>query len=206
MTARFAFDNRDLARIAVFAALIAVLGMVPPIAVPFIPVPITAQTLGVMLAGLVLGGVRGAASVIVLLVLAAIGLPVLAGGNGGLGAFVGPTAGYLYGWIPGAFVAGLVAHAGGRITWWKSAAGAVLGGILVVYLVGIPVQVLVTGLPFGASIVASAAFLPGDLVKAAIAVVVVSGLWRAYPAAFPARMQTAAPVRATTPGATAARV
>ena len=111
------FETRDLARIAVFAALIVALGLVGPIPVPGL-VPITAQTLGVMLAGLVLGARRGAAAVGVVILLAAIGLPVLSGGRGGLGVFFGPTVGYLLGWVSGAVIAGLIANSGPR-TWWR---------------------------------------------------------------------------------------
>ncbi|MFC6258113.1 biotin transporter BioY, partial [Kocuria oceani] len=71
--------------VAVFAALIAALGLVPPITVGIVPVPITLQTLGVMLAGALLGPVRGMLSVVVLEVLVLAGLPLLAGGRGGLG-------------------------------------------------------------------------------------------------------------------------
>ena len=138
--------GRDLARIAIFAALIIVLGMVT---VPLpTGVPITGQTLGVMLAGTVLGPRRGPLAVLLVLVLAAIGLPVLAGGHGGIAAFVGPSAGYLIGWIAGAFVTGLIAH-GGRITWWRTSTATVVGGIGVVYLFGIPVQAAVMGLGLG---------------------------------------------------------
>lgn len=177
----------DLARIAVFAALIIVLGTVT---VP-LPggVPITAQTLGVMLAGLVLGARRAPLALLVVLVLAAVGLPVLSGGRGGLGVFAGPTAGYLVGWIAGAFVVGLIAHHR-RFTWWRAALGAVVGGIAVVYLFGIPVQAAVTGIPIAPTALSSLVFLPGDLLKAAVAVLLAVALRRAYPRAFPA----AAPV------------
>ncbi|MDT0157364.1 biotin transporter BioY [Microbacterium sp. ARD32] len=172
----------DLARIAVFAALIAVLGTV---VVP-LPggVPITAQTLGVMLAGLVLGARRAPLAILVVLALAAAGLPVLAGGRGGLGVLVGPTAGYLAGWIAGSIVIGLIAHSG-RFTWWRAAAATILGGIVVVYLFGIPVQALVTGVPIGPTVVSSLVFLPGDLLKAIAAVLLSVALRRAYPRAFP---------------------
>jgi len=117
--------GRDLARIAVFAALIVVLGTVT-IPIPG-GVPITAQTLGVMLAGAVLGPRRAPLAVVLVLVLAAVGLPVLAGGRGGLGVFVGPTAGYLLGWVVGAVVIGLIVRAN-RITLWRTALGVVVGG------------------------------------------------------------------------------
>ncbi|MGN7976209.1 biotin transporter BioY [Microbacterium sp. 22195] len=179
----------DLARIAVFAALIVVLGTVT-VPVPG-GVPITAQTLGVMLAGLVLGARRAPLAVLVVLALAAAGLPVLAGGRGGLGVFLGPTAGYLLGWIAGSIVIGLIAHHG-RFTWWRAGLGAVLGGILVIYLFGIPVQSLVTGVPFGPTVLSSLVFLPGDLLKAVLAVVLAVALRRAYPRAFPTRARAVA--------------
>ena len=121
--------GRELARIAIFAALIIVLGMVT---VPLpTGVPITGQTLGVMLAGTVLGPRRGPLAVLLVLVLAAIGLPVLAGGHGGIASFTGPSAGYLVGWVAGAFVTGLIAHSG-RMTWWRTGFATVVGGIGVV--------------------------------------------------------------------------
>lgn len=177
-----AVTGQDLARIAVFAALTAALGLMAPIPVPGLPVPITAQTLGVMLAGAVLGPWKGAASMVLLELLVALGLPLL---TGGLGVFFGPTAGYLIGWIIGAFVVGLIVHArGSRPTWPRVILGCLVGGMLVIYAVGIPVQSWITGLPLGDSIVASLVFLPGDLVKAVVATVVVMTLYKAYPRAF----------------------
>jgi biotin transport system substrate-specific component len=178
------FDTRDIARIAVFAAIIAALGLVGPIPVPGL-VPITAQTLGVILAGMVLGAWRGAAAVLVFEVLVLIGLPLLSGGHGGAGVFVGVTAGYLIGWIPGAFVTGLIAHSGrGGLSWWRVALGGVVGGILVVYALGIPVQAAITGLPLGATAITSLAFLPGDLIKVALGTALTLTLWKAYPPVF----------------------
>jgi len=178
-------ESRDITRIAVFAAILAVLGI--PGAIPVFggAVPITAQTLGVMLAGAVLGAWRGAAAVAVVEVLVLAGLPLLSGGHGGAGVFAGPTAGYLVGWIVGAFVIGLVARAGGRRpTTWRTALACVIGGILVVYAFGIPVQALVTHLPLGPTALSSLVFLPGDALKVVITTVVTMALWRAYPRAF----------------------
>ncbi|MFV0320093.1 MAG: biotin transporter BioY [Microbacterium sp.] len=175
--------SADLARIAMFAALIVVLGTV---LVP-LPggVPITGQTLGVMLAGLVLGARRAPLSILIVLALAAIGLPVLAGGRGGLGVFVGPSVGYMIGWIAGVVVIGLIAHSG-RFAWWRIGLASLVGGILVIYLFGIPVQAWLTGVPLDVTALSSLAFLPGDLIKAVIATVLVVALYRAYPRAFPA--------------------
>lgn len=178
------FDTRDIARIAVFAALIAGLGLVAPIPVPGL-VPITAQTLGVILAGMVLGAWRGAAAVLVFEVLVFVGLPLLAGGHGGAGSFAGVTAGYLIGWIPGAFVTGLIAHSGrSGLSWWRVALGGLVGGILVVYAFGIPVQAAVTGLPLDVTALMSLAFVPGDIIKVALATALTLTLWKAYPPVF----------------------
>lgn len=181
---RARLDATDLARVAVLAAVVAVLGLPGSISV-LGGVPITAQTLGVMLAGAVLGARLGALAVAVLLALVAVGLPLLAGGTGGLGVFLGPTAGYLVGWVLGAAVVGWLVHLGGRRpTAWRTAVAMVAGGIVVVYAVGIPVQSLVTRLPLFETVVTSLVFLPGDLVKAAIATGIVMTLVRGYPRAF----------------------
>ncbi|UNK72304.1 biotin transporter BioY [Microbacterium sp. H1-D42] len=189
--------SADLARIALFAALIVVLGTV---LVPLPSgVPITGQTLGVMLAGLVLGARRAPLAILIVLALAAIGLPVLAGGRGGLGVFVGPTAGYMLGWVVGSIVIGAIAHSG-RFTWWRAGLATIVGGILVVYLFGIPVQAWVTGVPLDLTALSSLAFLPGDLIKAAIATVLAVALRRAYPRAFPEAV-----TRSATPAASIAQ-
>lgn len=176
------WEARDLARVAVFAALIVVLGLMGPVPVPGL-VPITAQTLGVMLAGTVLGWKRGGAAVLVVLVLVAIGLPVLAGGRGGLGVFAGPTVGYLIGWLPGAMITGLIAHSG-RLTWWRVLIAAIVGGMPVVYALGIPLYAAIGGFTLEQAALFTVAFLPGDAIKAVVATVLTLVLFRAYPPAF----------------------
>jgi len=182
------WEARDIARVAVFAALIVVLGLMGPIPVPGLPVPVTAQTLGVMLAGTVLGGRRAGAAVLIVFVLVAVGLPVLSGGRGGLGVFVGPTVGFLLGWLPGAIVTGWIAHSG-RLTWWRTLLGAFVGGMLVVYAVGIPLLAVVSGLSLADAALANVAFLPGDAIKVVLATVLTTLLLRAYPPAFPASVR-----------------
>jgi biotin transport system substrate-specific component len=173
---------RDLALVAVVAALIGVLGL-PGTLNPFgLAVPITAQTLGVMLAGLLLGPRRGALAVLVFLALVAAGLPLLAGGRGGLGVFAGPSAGFLVGWVAGAAVTGLVADlAPERLTIVSFLVAAVLGGVLVVYAVGVPVLAWRAHLPLAKALATTAAFVPGDLIKAVVAAVVARGVERGYP-------------------------
>jgi biotin transport system substrate-specific component len=173
--------TKDLAYIALFAAITAVLGLVP--AVQIGPVPITAQTLGVMLAGSILGARRGFLSQLLFLVLVAIGLPVLPGGGGGLAVFAGPTAGYLFSWPVAAFVVGLLTErfwARYNLAWGVVA--NVVGGIGVVYLIGVPVLKAVTGLPWSDAIwFGAAVFVPGDLIKAVLAAVIAVQVRRSYP-------------------------
>lgn len=181
--------SRDLALVAAFAALIAVLGAVG-LLYPFgAAVPITAQTLGVMLAGSVLGARRGALAVVVLLLLVLAGLPWLAGGRGGLGVLAGPSAGFLLGWVPGAAVVGaLVARRprtpGPALLAWLATANAV-GGIAVVYAVGIPVLAWRADLPLTGAALGSAVYLPGDLLKVAVSALVTAAVLRGYPGIVP---------------------
>jgi biotin transport system substrate-specific component len=173
---------RDLALVAVGAAIIAVLGLPGAFQPPGLSVPITAQTLGVMLVGLVLGARRGALAVLVFLVLVAAGLPLLAGGRGGLGVFAGPSAGFLVGWVPGASVCGALAEV--RVPRLQIAGlvvAAVLGGIVVVYAVGVPVLAYRTHVSLVHALTASLVFLPGDLAKAVAAAVIARGVERGYP-------------------------
>lgn len=165
--------NKNLVLAALFAALIVVLSLMPPIPLPGIPVPITLQTLGVMLAGVMLGPWRGLAACLLYLALAAIGLPVLPGGRGGLGVFAGPTGGFLVGMLLGVVVAGLVARAlarGGMARMLGAyLVACVLGGILAVYAVGVPWLAAVTQMELSKAAMAVAVFVPGDLIKALIA-------------------------------------
>lgn len=173
---------RDLALAAVFAAIIAALGLLPPLTPFGAAVPITAQTLGVMLAGAILGGRRGATAVLLLLALVALGLPLLSGGRGGLGVFVGPSAGYLVGWPVGAYVIGWITARAGvpyKLHWGLVA--NIVGGIAVVYAFGIPGVALIGDLPIEVAAAQAAVYLPGDLVKVVLAAVVAQGVHRSYP-------------------------
>ncbi len=101
-------------------------------------VPITAQSLGIMLCGTVLGAKRGALAVLLFLLLVALGLPLLSGGRGGLGVFAGPSAGFLLGFPVAAFVAGWIVEKWRAPVGIAAFAGAVIGGIVVLYAFGIP--------------------------------------------------------------------
>ncbi len=165
-------DYKSLVRIALFAALIAVLGLIPKLDIPIAAgVPITAQTLGVMLAGLLLGPRHGALAVLLFLFAVALGAPVLSGGRGGLGVFFGPTVGFLAGWVVGAWVCGWVYQ---RIR--SGLLGCWLGGIGVVYVFGILGLALISGLSLSQAALATLVFLPGDILKSLLAVWVVGRL------------------------------
>lgn len=174
--------GRDLAQVAVFAAIIVVLGLLPAV-YPFgNAVPITAQSLGVMLAGAVLGARKGGLAVLLFLALVAIGLPVLAGGRGGLGVFAGPTVGYLIGYPIAAVAVGAMTEAMG--TPYRVGPGIginVLGGVLLLNLLGVIGMMLRADLSVGAALLAAAPFMPGDLAKAVIAAFVAKGVHSAYP-------------------------
>lgn len=180
--------TRDLALVAVFAGLIAALGLVPAVTPFGFPVPITLQSCGVMLAGAVLGGRRGAAAVLVFLALVALGLPLLAGGRGGLGVFAGPSAGYLVAFPVGALVTGwLTYRRGAPYRLPHGLFAIVLGGIVVLYAFGIPVTAWRADIGLRAAAVGSAVFLIGDSIKAVAAGLVAHGVHRAYPALLPDR-------------------
>lgn len=174
--------ERDMTRIALFAALIAALGLLPGMMLPF-GVPISAQSMGVMMAGAILGAKRGAAAVLLVIALVALGLPLLAGGRGGLGVFAGPTVGFLVGWVPAAFVIGLIVER------WRGAplavtvaVGSIIGGIGVLYACGILGMSVVLGKTPGESAGLSMVYLPGDLIKAVLTGLIAQALARARPA------------------------
>jgi biotin transport system substrate-specific component len=190
---------RDLALVATFAALIAALGFVPAW-YPFgVAVPVTVQTLGVMLAGLALGSRRATLAVLTFLVLVAAGLHLLSGFRGGLGVFAGSSVGFLLGWLPGAWVTGALAEsrparlARRALVAWFAVAAAV-GGIGVVYLLGVPLMAWRLHLSLGHALTVSAVYLPGDLVKVAVAAAAAAGLHRGYPSLLPRRTDTSSEI------------
>jgi biotin transport system substrate-specific component len=175
-------STRDIAYIALFAAIMAVLGLVPKIDTGILPVPITAQLTGVMLAGSVLGASRAALSQILFLALVAAGLPLLSGGRGGLGVFFGPSAGFLLAWPVMAFVIGwLTEKYWHRLTFIRLFLIHFLGSLLIIFPPGILVISLVTGVSLQTAAVGSVVFLPGDIVKAVLATAVALFVKRGYP-------------------------
>lgn len=176
---------REIAYVAVFAAVIVALTLFPAITLPFTPVPITLQTFAVSLAAIVLGARRGTISVAIYLALILIGLPVAAGYVGGLGVFAGPTGGFLVGFLVQAAVTGYLA------TWViRKKEGntfllflAALLGTVPLFLIGTAWLMAVTGPSLGPAIAAAVTpFILGDIIKSALAALVAAGVFKALPA------------------------
>ncbi len=155
---------------ALFAALTAI-GAFIKIPLPLSPVPITLQVFFVLLAGLVLGARWGGTSMVVYVMLGIIGLPVFSGGSSGLGVLLGPTGGYLIGFVAGAFVTGLIyTKAGDNV---PATIGAMIGGLAVIYLLGVIQLSLVANMSIQQAVaVGMIPFLIGDAIKIVAALIV----------------------------------
>ena len=174
-------STRDIVYIALFAAVMAALAVVPPINLAT-GVPITAQSLGVMLAGAVLGARRGALSMLLFLALVAVGLPLLAAGRGGAGVFAGPTGGFLVSWPVAAFVIGwLTERFWSRLTVPLAFGLIFLSSVVVMYGIGNAWLSYAAPMPYLKATLAAGPFLPGDAVKALIAAVVAVNVKRSFP-------------------------
>lgn len=179
---------RSLAQIAVFAGVIAAMGLVPAFTPPGSTVPITIQSMGVMLAGAILGARKGFASVVLFLALVAIGLPLLSGGRGGLAVFTTPSVGFLIGFPFAALIIGwLTERKGAPYRIILGIAFNLIGGVLFLYILGIGGIMLRAGLDLPAAITAVAIFIPGDIVKAIIAAIIAKPVHMAYPGLLPDR-------------------
>lgn len=144
--------------------------------IPIQPVPITLQSLFANLAGALLGGYLGALSQVVYLLLGIIGLPVFAGGKAGLGVLLGPSGGYLIGFVFGTYLTG-------KIIETKKNPGftlfflAALAGTLLIYILGTAQLALVARLSLAKALaVGVLPFIPGDLLKMAAAAAIASRL------------------------------
>ena len=158
---------KDMIYAGLFAAFIAVMGWVA-IPLPFSPVPITGQSLAVMLAGSLLTVRQAAFSVLTVILAGAVGAPVLAGGSGGLGVVIGPRGGYLLGFLIGVILIGLLKGSGQKL--WRLALANFVGGIIAVYLPGMLWLSAVTGMSLQQALIAGVLpYLPGDLGKVVVA-------------------------------------
>ncbi len=185
---------RAAALVGMMAALLAVLSWVS-LPLPFSPVPLTLQTLGVLLTGALLGPRYGVLATAVYLLLGFVGVPVFHGGTGGPGILFGPTGGFLWGFLPAAFIIGWFARSAAADRYGQAgprgargiivmATGLVLASVAI-YLVGLPWLSAVTGLGARETIVVGLLpYLPGDLLKAGAAFLLIRSL---QPVMTPAR-------------------
>jgi biotin transport system substrate-specific component len=176
--------NQPFALVALFAALMAVLGLIPKLDLP-LGVPITMQTLGVMLAGCLLGPRLALQALLLFLAGVAIGLPLLSGGRGGFGVFMAPSSGYLIAWPVGAFVTGWVMRfmpvGTPRRVATSAFVASVIGGLLVVHASGVVGLMAIAGLSPSQALIGTSAFVPGDLIKCVLTALVCRTVARGLP-------------------------
>jgi len=175
-------DLGNLAKPVLFAALLWAAAAAGELPIPGTPVPITLQTFVVMLAALMLTWRQAGAAVMLYLAAGAAGLPVFAGGAS-TAALVGPSAGFLFGFLPAAIVTSLLkgkadagSLKGGVLTALRYFAAAIIGCVAIDYFFGFAFQAMITGVPFATVALASMGFVCGDVVKAFVASAVVAGL------------------------------
>jgi biotin transport system substrate-specific component len=170
----------DAALVVTGAAVVAVLAQV---SIPLWPVPVTGQTLGVIVVGAALGSRRGAAAMITYMVVGLAGLPVFADFTGTIAAVAKPSFGYVIGFIFAAFVAGWFAER----QWDRRPALAFLGfGVasLMPFLFGIPYLAFILNVVMGADLtflqILEAGLFPfivGGIIKAGLAALLIPGAW-----------------------------
>lgn len=164
---------------------VGVVALLAQVTIPLPLVPITGQTLGVILVGAALGSRRGAAALLTYLLVGLAGAPVFAEFTGGPAAILFPSFGFLLGFIPAAFVAGWFAERAWDRRPLLALAGFVAASV-VPFLFGVPYLAMILNAVMGAELglggVLAAGvwpFLAGGLVKAAIAAVLIPAAWRA---------------------------
>ncbi|HHX73499.1 MAG TPA: biotin transporter BioY [Firmicutes bacterium] len=163
------FTLRENVAGAFFAALTALLAYLT-IPLPGGLPPVTGQSLAVMLAGLLLGARGGAVSQLVYLLLGISGLPVFAGGKSGLTVLAGPTGGFIWGFVLGAYLTGRLTEKHDQLSLLHLTGAAFAGGVCAVYVPGIIQLAYVLELSPGTALAAMLPYLPGDVLKVAVSV------------------------------------
>lgn len=165
----------DLSLIVFGSLLLAALAQVR-FYLPFTPVPVTGQTFGVLLIGALLGSRRGASAVALYIAEGSLGLPFFAGGKAGVAALLGPTGGYLVGFIAAAFVIGYLAERG-LDRRFRTALPAFLIGELVIFTCGALWLAFFVGAQ-NALTAGVLPFLPGDALKVVLAGCLLPAAWK----------------------------
>lgn len=170
------FQSQQTKRL-IFAAMmttfIIILGFFPGIPLGFIPLPIVIQNIGIMMSGELLDPKYGFGSVGSFLLLVLVGVPLLSGGRGGASVFVGPSAGYIVGWLFTPLIIGyLLKKFNNTTSWWCELIIVLLGGMIFVDILGVLWLSGQTGMSFGLAFKANLAFIPGDVIKAILSVII----------------------------------
>ncbi|MGP9538595.1 biotin transporter BioY [Brachybacterium sp. AOP43-C2-M15] len=161
-----------------------VVALLAQLTIPLPLVPITGQTLGVILVGAALGSRRGAAALLTYLLVGLAGAPVFAEFTGGPASVLSPSFGFILGFVPAAFVAGWFAER----AWDRRPVLAMVGFVAasaVPFLVGVPYLAMILNAVLGAQLGLGAVlaaglwpFIPGGLIKAALAAALIPAAWR----------------------------
>ena len=165
----------DIVLVAAGAALTAIAAQVQ---IPLWPVPITGQTLAVLLVGSALGALRGALSMVLYAVLGIVGLPVFSDATSGVLVVMGPTGGYIIGFVFAAAFTGWIAQR----SWDRRILRAILaflGGTVVTFAIGLPWLAVTLGLTFEQTLEGGLyPFIVGGIIKMLIAAGVIAVAWR----------------------------
>ena len=161
-------STKDIALVPVFTSLTAIGAF---ISLPLGPVPITLQSMFVILSGLVLGPKLAALSQIVYIILGLVGVPIFAGFTGGLQSITTPSFGFMIGFVFAAYFVGKIAHSNNEISYKKIWIGSSFG-TLVIYLFGLPYMYYILNILMGNKFnfinilqMGCLMFLPGDIAK-----------------------------------------
>lgn len=190
--ARNTWSATDLSLIAVFAAVVAASAILPAIPVGQVGVPITLQTLAIMVTGIVLGPWRAGAALGLYVAVGLAGLPIFSQFRGGIGLLFGPSAGYIIAFPVVAIVVGYLARlVFRRITRLRFLAlfgACTVGTLLISHPFGIVGMMINAKLDLAAAVAADVVFLPGDILKNLAAAAIGLSVVKAFP-----RLQSRAP-------------
>lgn len=167
-------QTKKLTLAAMMTAVLIILGVFPGIPLGFIPVPIILQNMGVLLTTELLGAKYGTLSTALFLALALFGLPVLSGGRGGFAVFLGPTGGYLIAWLLVPAVLGSLLYLlkqHNQLSWWLELVTVMIAGVLLIDFIGSIWLSVQSHMPLTTALLSNVAFLPGDMIKATLSVI-----------------------------------
>lgn len=178
--------DQAIRRFTLAAALAALTGVLAQISIPIplSPAPISFQVIPVYFAGILLGPVWGAGSVLLYIVAGALGAPIFSNASAGLGVILGPNGGFIIGFFFAAIAIGLIIHKGietqslSSVSVWTQAVALVIG-LFVIYGIGVPWLKFVAGFEWIEAIITGAVvFLPGDIIKIIAVLGVITGSTR----------------------------